>query len=281
MHNHLWYEVRGNWLTYPRDLQEEVRKAGWEPPRVGQDESGEDLLGDSGEDFLYMHRQTIRYANKILAQAGDPDYPRIEGWLKIPPPDDPDFPVPAPWFDAGEYPVITRFMERSKTAFAYERLQFWESMFSDPGFLKDISLGRLGALIHPTVHDVVRRRWSTIPNGRRPEPGFGVETIPVEWDDPRCNFLGDNYSMQVNPVYWKYCGWVDDRIEEWKVVHGVFGNDFWKYKWIGKMPNAGEGAPAGLHERLEDPEVASQHATEIEQILRTIGRSIASRDMPS
>ena len=33
MHNHLWNEVRDNWLVYPRDLQEELRKSGWEPPR--------------------------------------------------------------------------------------------------------------------------------------------------------------------------------------------------------------------------------------------------------
>ena len=69
LHYYLWYEVRVNWMTYPKDLQEEIRKAGWEPPRPARNESGEDsLLNDSGEDFLYMHRQAIRYANKILSR---------------------------------------------------------------------------------------------------------------------------------------------------------------------------------------------------------------------
>ena len=83
LHYYLWYEVRVNWMTYPKDLQEEIRKAGWEPPRPARNESGEDsLLNDSGEDFLYMHRQAIRYANKILSRVEDPEYKRVEGWIK-------------------------------------------------------------------------------------------------------------------------------------------------------------------------------------------------------
>src|SRR5579885_1498038 len=121
--------------------------------------------------------------------------------------------------------------------------------YTDPAFLRGVSLGTLGALIHSTVHDTFRHRWAAAPGGRRPEPGIDVTEIPVEWDDPRYDYLGDTYSMQVNPVYWKFCGWIDDRIENWKVAHGVFGNDFWKGRWIGKMPDAGEDAPDGLHER--------------------------------
>ena len=119
-------------------------------------------------------------------------------------------------------------MMLSKTDLTDEKhLKYWDRMFADPGFLKGISLGTLGALIHSTVHDVVKRRWSIVPGGKRPEPGIDAEEkIPVEWDDPRYDYLGDAYSMQVNPVYWKFCGWVDDRVEYWKTVNGVFGNDF-------------------------------------------------------
>ena len=81
--------------------------------------------------------------------------------------------------------------------------------------------------------------------------------------------------MQVNPVYWKFCGWVDDRVEYWKTANGVFGNDFWKGTWMGKMPDAGKEAPTGLYERLEDPVIASQHSAEIEQLILTMGRSIS------
>jgi hypothetical protein len=279
MHNYLWHEVRDNWLSYPPDLQDDVRKFGWEPPRPALDEEGNpNLKNNSGEDYLYMHRQTIRYANTVLAKANEESYPRVEGWLHLPPPEDPDFPVPDPWFDAGEFPQITRFTERSKAEITFRKyLKPWEDLYTDPGFLKDISIGTLGALIQTTVHDTVKRRWSAVPGGRRPEPGPNVGTIPAEWDDPRYDYLGDFYSMQVNPVYWQFYGWVDDRIENWKVVHGVFGNGFWQGRWMGKIPSdVREGAPAGLHERLEDPDVSKQHAAEIEQMLVLIGRYSAS-----
>ncbi len=283
MHNYLWHEVRDNWLTYPKDVQEELRKAGWEPPRPAWDASGNPLLdNNSGEDFLYMQRQAIRYANKILAQANDPDYPRVEGWLEIPAPDNSDFPVPPLWFDPAEFPVIMRFTTRSKTDLTYEKyLKPWEAMFTEPGFLKSISLGTFGSLLHATVHDTVRHRWAAVPGGKRPEPSAEVTTIPVDWDVSQYNYLGDTYSMQVNPIYWKFCGWLDERIDNWKVVHGVFGNDFWKGTWTGKLPAAPEGAPAGLHERLEDPDVANQHAKEVEQLLLTIAKSIAPGEASS
>jgi len=277
MHYYLWHEVRDNWVTYPKDLQDELRKAGWEPPRPAGLPHEPLETDDSGEDYLFMHRDTIRYANKILADAGDPNYRRIEGWLELPAPDDPDYPVPPPWFDPAEFPVIVQFTQRSKADMVYQKyLKPWGEMFSDPGFLKMISLGTLGSLIHSTVHATVKRRWSAVPGGRRPEPGPQVKTIPAEWDDPRYDYLADFYSMQVNPVYWKFYGWVDDRIEEWKLVHGVFGTDFWKGKWIGKVPDAGKGAPSGLQERLEDPEIAKKHADEIEQLLVSIGSSVAA-----
>jgi len=278
MHYYLWHEVRDYWLTYPKDVQKQLRDTGWEPPRPAWDEKGEPILAnDSGEDFLYMHRQTIKYANKILADVGDPNYPRVEGWADLPPPENPDFPVPPVWFDPAEFDIVTRLVARAKTDIAFKKyFQFWEKMFKDPGFLTDISLGTLGSLLHSPFHDTGRRRWSAVPGGRRPDPGLQVTTIPVEWDDPRYDYFGDAYSMQVNPVYWKFYGWIDDRVEEWKVVHGVFGTDFWKGTWIGKMPAAGAGAPSGFHERLEDPEVAKRHAAEVEQMLLIIGRSVAA-----
>jgi hypothetical protein len=273
MHNYLWHEVRTNWPTYPKTVQRKLRQAGWEPPRPAVDERGlPNATNDSGEDYLYMHRELILYANGILAEVGDPDYPRIEGWVELPPPGDPDFPVPPPWFDPQEFPVITEFIARSKSDVAFQKnLKSWEGTFTDPGFLSAVSLGTLGALIEHSLYPGVKRRWSAVPGGRRPDPGpTEAEAIPIEWDDPRYDYLADPYSMQVNPAYWKFYGWVDDRIEDWKLVNGVFGNGFWKASWVGKMPEAAEGAPSGLYERLEDSEVANQHAKEIEQMLMTI-----------
>ena len=111
---------------------------------------------------------------------------------------------------------------------------------------------------------------SVVPGGKRPEPGIDAEEkIPVEWDDPRYDYLGDAYSMQVNPGYWKFCGWVDDRVEYWKTVNGVSETIPRKGTRMGKMPDAGKEAPTGLYERLEDPVIASKHSAEIEQLILT------------
>ena len=83
MHNLLWSEVFTNWLTYPKDAG--AIEEGGLGARPAGNESGQPFLNnDSGEDFLYMRRQTVRYANKVLAQAGDRAYSRVEGWLDIP-----------------------------------------------------------------------------------------------------------------------------------------------------------------------------------------------------
>ncbi len=278
MHNYLWHEVRNNWSTYPKNVQRKLRQAGWEPPRPAADEKGlPNLTDDSGEDYLYMHRQLIRYANGILGDVSDPNYDpnyrRIEGWIELPPPGDPHFPVPPPWFDPQD-PVVSRFFARSKSDVTFEKsFRSWEGMFTDPGFLGAVSLGALGTLIQFRLWAAVRWRWAAIPGGRRPDPGpTEDETIPIEWDHPRYDYLADTYSMQVNPVYWKFHGWVDDRIEDWKLVNGVLSNEFWKGRWMGRVPEAAESeAPSGLHERLEDPEVANQHVKEIQQLLTIIG----------
>src|SRR6266702_1735314 len=76
---------------------------GWEPPRPARI-AWEDgylpiLTNNSGEDFLYMHRQMITHVNGILAQIGDPDYPKIKVWTHIPAPEDPEYPVTPAWFN--------------------------------------------------------------------------------------------------------------------------------------------------------------------------------------
>jgi hypothetical protein len=277
LHNYLWHEVRSNWHGYPSDTQETLRAAGWEPPRPATDAAGQPLLTNgSGEDYLYMHRQLLQFANRILAEANDPAHARIEGWVDLPAPHDQDYPVPAPWFDPLDHPIIARFIPRSKTDIAfYKNFRSWERLFKDVGFLAEVSIGELGSLIQFTLHDAVKRRWSAVPGGRRPDPGStSAETIPVEWDDPRYDYLADTYSMQVNPIYWKFYGWVNDRVEEWKLVHGIFGEGFWQARWVGKMPEtSGAPAPQALHAALADAQLSTEHADETERLIAVVAAS--------
>src|SRR5919199_5825911 len=97
MRHFLWHGVRNFWLKLSSSDKQKIRDidAAWEPPRPARDADGNVLRdNDSGEDFLYMHRQMIAAVNEILAEVGDPNYPKVEGWKQVPPPGDRDYPVP-------------------------------------------------------------------------------------------------------------------------------------------------------------------------------------------
>ncbi len=239
MHNLLWREIRRFWHQYPPDVQDKIRQLGWEPPRPARDQNEAPILDNgSGEDFFYMQRQLIRRVNRILTTVGDPDYPQVEGWVALPDPGDPDYPVPPPWFDPGSHPIVQRYIVRIKSDVVLEKnLRHWEKTFTDPTFLRSISLGTLGALVDYYVLDPFRRRWAAAPGAARPvvEPADAGTIDPV-WDDPRYDYLSDHYAMHVNPVFWRFAGWVDDRVEEWKYANGVFGDAFWTGTWVGILP---------------------------------------------
>jgi hypothetical protein len=263
MHNLLWREIRRYWNQYPRDVQEKIRELGWEPPRPATDENERPILdNNSGEDFFFTNRQLIRRVNRILTQVGDPAYPQVEGWVHLPGPGDPDFPVPPPWFDPGSPAIVNRYVARIKSDVVFEKhFRTWERTFSDPTFLRAISLGRLGALVDYYLVNPFRRRWAQAPGAMRPTVGPAeTATIAVEWDDPRYDFLSDYYSMQVNPIYWRFAGWVDDRLEEWKYANGVFGDNFWTGTWAGILPEA-QPAPR---------EAAASDLITMEELTRTI-----------
>jgi hypothetical protein len=254
MHHLLWHEIRRYWMQYPKDVQDKIRQLGWEPPRPARDENEAPILNNvAGQDFLYMHRQLIQRVNTILTGLNDPDYPQVEGWLRLPGPDDPEYPVPPPWYDPGDLPVRNRYLVRIKSDVVFDKhFRYWERTFSDPGFLRGVGLGEFGAMLDFYLVDPVRRRWAAAPGATRPAVGPGdADAIATDWDDPRYDYLGDYYSMQVNPVYWRFFGWIDDRVEEWKAANGVFGTDFWTATWVGKFPAAQPTAQAELAEMAE------------------------------
>jgi hypothetical protein len=161
--------------------------------------------------------------------------------------------------------------------FYQKRFVYWQKMFTDPSFLRSVCLGELGVVIELTIHNVMHLRWSSPPGSSFPspdDPTLGEATIPTEWDDPRYDFLTETYSSHVNPIFWKLHGWIDDRVENWKVANGVFGNDFWKGTWLGKMPGHEEQAqPRALHLKLEHPKVAAQHLAELEEAVKVVRQS--------
>jgi hypothetical protein len=278
MHHWLWHEVRNNWHIYTSDVQTKLDDLGWRPPRPLMDEIGRpNLRSHAGEDFLYMHRQMIADVNAVLAGVGDPNYQRIEGWIVPPPPGDPDYPVPPAWFN----PTIDAFlplrtMRRLKSdVYYYKRFMFWQRTFTDASFLRRVTLGELGVMIELTIHNMMHLRWGAPPGSRFPypdDPTLG-ETIPPEWDDPRYDFLVETYSSHVNPIFWKLHGWIDDRVEDWRVANGVAENDFWKGMWVGRMPDHQASAQAkGVHLQLEQEDTAQRHLSVSEEATMVVRR---------
>ena len=70
-----------------------------------------------------------------------------------------------------------------------------------------------------TLHDWLHMCWASVP--RDPLNGAPVPfardpaDFALRWFGPENDFLGDPFSSHVNPVFWGFHGWIDDRIEDW------------------------------------------------------------------
>lgn len=263
-HHYLWHRLRNSWPLLTESEQQAVRDIdpAWSPARPALDAARRAARdNDSGEDFLFMHRRMIALADDLLARANDPAYLRVEGWRRIPPPGDADYPVP-------EFPESE--LEEVKSADYFARFILpWEQRYTDPGYLKGVTLGQLGSDIEFTIYNDLHMRWSASSHvGYRPSTALTYE-IDAQWDAPAYDYLGDTYSCLVNPIFWKIQGWVDERIEDWKRAHGINGDIQWIGTWVG---------PAVYPEHLHS---VAQGGTEVDadkghDPLRRIDRIISS-----
>ncbi len=236
-HLYLWHRVRDCWLRLSEGERQAVRDIdpGWVPPRPSLDAFGRPARdNDSGEDFLFMQRRMIALADDILARVNDPDYPCVEGWRRVPPPGDADYPVP-------EFPDSELEWVKSPTYFR-RFIARWERQYTDPQYLKGVTLGQLGSDIEFTICHDMHVRWAArSPVGYR-QPDQLTRQISERWDEPDYDYLGDTYSSHVNPLFWKIYGWVDERIEDWQRARGVTGEIEWRGTWVGPRDAFAEGA---------------------------------------
>jgi hypothetical protein len=209
----------------------------------------------------------IAFVNDILILVNDPLYPRVEGWRRVPSPDDQDYPVPE--FSDSE-------LEEVKSMDYFEQfIEPWERQYTNPDYLRSVTLGQLGSDMEFTIHNDMHMRWAGPSSvGYRPSTST-VQEIDGQWDSPAYDYLGDTYSSHVNSIFWKIHGWVDDRIEDWKREHNIAGEIQWKGTWI--------GAADHFHIHLNDVEFAPGKAVasgdvqeELRQIDRIISKSGAS-----
>ncbi|MBI3552972.1 MAG: Tat pathway signal protein [Elusimicrobia bacterium] len=237
MHHYLWHAVRDGWLAFDAKTQKAIKDMGWEPPRPSLRANGDPIIdNDSGEDFLYMHHHMIAMVNAKLAEVATAQhlsYAKVTSWSQIPAPTDADYPVPPAW-DTGDADFNGYLKKVKSDDFFKNTMVPWERDYTDPKKLKTMSLGELGARIEHTIHNSLHMRFCSNPGAIRPDvDSADPNSIDAKWDDPAYDYLGDTYSSQVNPVFWKIHGWVDDRIEDWKKAHGITGEIAWKGTWVG------------------------------------------------
>jgi len=271
-HHYLWHRLRNSWPHLTERERQAVRDINpvWVPPRPALDVTRRPARDNgSGEDFLFMHRQMIALVNDILARVNDPAYPRVEGWRHVPPPGDADYPAP-------EFPDSG--LEEVKSARYFEQfISPWERRYTDPVYLRSVTLGQLGSDMEFTIHNDLHLRWAApSPVGYRASTAFSVEIDP-QWDAPVYDYLGDTYASHVNPIFWKIHGWVDDRIEDWKRARSISGEIKWTGTWVGPTAHLDEDHLREVQRgAVEEAGASSDVQDELRQINRIISASAAS-----
>ncbi|MFJ4153189.1 PvdJ/PvdD/PvdP-like protein [Pseudomonas sp. NPDC089752] len=229
----LWHASRDKWHKLDKDKQGALRGLGWQPgPRDHErDARGrhKDRNG-SGEDFFFMHRHMLRAARA---------HQELPSWTRFPLPQ-PELErdrvgfaryfdnhdgnaLPPTWQAAGDA-AYTQWVRDIKTPDTfYGNFQVWESKYSDPDYLSTLTLGQFGSEMELGLHDWLHMRWASVP--RDPSSGLPVpmarnpEDFAARWFEAQNDFLGDPFSSHVNPVFWHFHGWIDDRIEDWFRAH--------------------------------------------------------------
>jgi len=258
MHHVLWHIVRDNWEAEDDDGEpvfsdaekQSIKDIGWEPPRPSLDKDGfRKENNKSGEDFLFMHRQMILHVNTLLSEIGDTSYPKVVGWTRVPPLNDPEYPVPPVWNSAQDS------IKTCKTDDYYSNIMVLrENDFTNPEYLSGLTLGQLGSQLEYRIHNGMHLRWASDPGEERPlvYPS-DADTIDTKWDNPSYDYLADPYSSHVNHIFWKLHGWIDDRITDWMRARNITGEVPWSVEWdMNIMPQHGLIHEPHLMAKMDD-----------------------------
>ncbi|MFV0278354.1 MAG: PvdJ/PvdD/PvdP-like protein [Parahaliea sp.] len=230
----IWHASRDKWDRLSEDKREGLRGLGWQPGPIGEERDARGKhkhRNGSGEDFLFMHRHMLRRALSLQ--------PGLTCWSRLPMPapfierDRQGFiryyenrdgcSVPPAWepADDPEYAQWLRGVKGGETFFS--NYQVWESLYQDPEYLARLTLGELGSEIELGIHDLLHMRWATVT--RDPSNGMPLfwdrnyTDFASRWFRPENDYLGDPFSSHVNPVFWMFHSWIDDRVEDWFRAH--------------------------------------------------------------
>lgn len=239
MHHYIWHHARSNWPDLPKTQQDEILGLGFTaPPRLAGTETRSADPG-AGVDFLNMHRHMVA-ATRALAISLGIQY-RPTGWNPIPfEHNDPVWPMPT-------FPGSDRVDSKARTRTAY-----WKKMsesLRNPTWLAAQSLDALGTTLEEGIHNWFHMHWAT----QRPAQADLGKT------SPSADYLGSTFSSQVNPIFWKLHGWIDECIEAWENAPVTAGTgkkrsaatELARFNWLGPIPKAGAKSGAKAFEAHE------------------------------
>jgi hypothetical protein len=215
--HYMWHSARNSYRS-PNATDAErgrIDAMKWKPPRPiiyrpnGSMDLEETAKTGAGEDFLFMHRQMLQILRSGLESRGMRMY---ESWKRIPLPNE------------GFRTIAQEVTDQLEAGF--QRIQSWESQFSDENIGRFKNLSELGIQLEFTIHNSLHSRWSASQSSMRqviddPVTRTNRSRSGWDWDDDDYDHLSDSYSAHVNPLFWRIHGWVDDRINAWLKARGL------------------------------------------------------------
>lgn len=237
-----WHQLRMDWRSMSSGTRDSWLANGWtspqpqnyffpywpestdDPARVEHDYLMEIGTNVAGEDFLFMHRHMVKKLRQLLIAR---NLPCVSGWNPIP------MNILGETGQGDWWPVPSGNWSKSKIKKTFENIKKWELQYLDPEWLKAHSLGYVGQTVELTIHNKVHELWA----------GKDICAGLNDRAQAHCNYLKDNYTAAINPVFWKLHGWVDSLIDHWLAANGfreISSNCGkkdcyqWKGQWLGK-----------------------------------------------
>jgi hypothetical protein len=232
----LWHASRDKWHKLPDDKRDALRGIGWQPGPRDRERDARGPRKDrngSGVDFLFMHRHMLIQARSIQPLPSWPRFPLPQpelerdrlGFIRYFDNQD-GCSLPPNWLAPGDDEYTQLVSDIKSTETWHTHFEVWESRYRDPRYLSTLTLGQFGSQLELELHDWLHMRWASV--ARDPANGQPVpmarrsDDFAERWFGPENDFLADPFSSHVNPVFWMFHGWIDDRIDDWFRAHERF-----------------------------------------------------------